>query len=143
MSDPQPEPPPTRHDVRNYPPRQESVPTARRRAAWLAVVWGQPHLAADVALLASELTTNALLHGSVEDRYLQVEVSLRGASLRIAVSDPKGERRPEPRTPHPGEQFGRGLRIVGATAHRWGVDERCIGKTVWAELRTGPDPGPG
>ncbi|MCX5196181.1 ATP-binding protein [Streptomyces sp. NBC_00249] len=126
-----------RYDVRNYPPRQDSVPAARRRAAWLAVAWGQPGIAADVALVTSELTTNALLHGSVADRYLRVELRLTGAVLRIEVTDPKGERRPEPRAAGPGDRFGRGLHIVGALTRDWGVSERVVGKTVWAEL--GPE----
>ncbi|WP_329382588.1 ATP-binding protein [Streptomyces sp. NBC_01351] len=124
----------TRYDVRNYPPRQDSVPTARRRAAWLAVAWGHPQAAADVALLTSELTTNALLHGSVWDRYLRVEVQLTGAVLRIAVTDPKGERRPDPRAAAHDDQYGRGLHIVSAVSERWGAAERVVGKTVWAEL---------
>ncbi|MEU9298968.1 ATP-binding protein [Streptomyces sp. NPDC048269] len=125
---------PIRYDVRNYPPRQDSVPAARRRAAWLAVAWGQPGLAPDVALLTSELTTNALLHGSVRDRYLRVEVELGGAVLRIAVTDPKGERRPEPRAARDDEQYGRGLHIVSLLSQRWGASDRVVGKTVWAEL---------
>ncbi|MFC9293123.1 ATP-binding protein [Streptomyces sp. NPDC057011] len=125
---------PIRYDVRNYPPRQDSVPAARRRAAWLAVAWGQPGLAADAALLTSELTTNAVLHGSVEDRYVRVELRLTGAVLRIEVTDPKGERRPEPRIAADDEQYGRGLQIVGALSQRWGASERVVGKTVWAEL---------
>lgn len=130
---------PARRDVRNYPPRQDSVPAARRRAAWLAVAWGQPGLAADLALVTSELTTNALLHGSLWDRYLRVEVQLTGAVLRIEVTDPKGERRPEPRAAADDEQYGRGLHIVNALADRWGTCERVVGKTVWAELpRNGP-----
>lgn len=124
----------TRRDVRNYPPRQDSVPQARRRAAWLAVAWGQPELASDVALLTSELVTNALLHGSVWDRYLRVAVQLTGAVLRIEVTDPKGERRPEPRAAADDEQFGRGLHIVSMLSERWGSCDRVVGKTVWAEL---------
>ncbi|WP_251058513.1 MULTISPECIES: ATP-binding protein [unclassified Streptomyces] len=128
-----------RYDVRNYPPRQDSVPAARRRAAWLAVAWGQPQAAADVALLTSELTTNALLHGSVWDRYLRVEVELTEAVLRVAVTDPKGERRPGLRAAADDDQYGRGLHIVSALAERWGASERVVGKTVWAELGiTGP-----
>lgn len=123
-----------RYDVRNYPPRQDSVPAARRRAAWLAVAWGQPQAAADVALVTSELTTNALLHGSVWDRYLRVELQLAGAVLRIAVTDPKGERRPEPRAAGDDDQYGRGLHIVSALSQRWGSSERVVGKIVWAEL---------
>lgn len=126
-----------RRDVRNYPPRQDSVPTARRHTAWLAVAWGRPELAADAALLTSELTTNALLHGSVWDRYFRVEVHLTGAVLRIEVTDPKGERRPEPRAARDDEQYGRGLHIVSALAERWGTCDRVVGKTVWAELSLG------
>lgn len=128
---------PIRHDVRNYPPRQDSVPAARRRAAWLAVAWGQPGLAADAALVTSELTTNALLHGAVTGRGLRVELRLTGAVLRIEVTDPKGERRPEPRAAGPGDRFGRGLHIVGVLARDWGVRDRVVGKTVWAELAVG------
>ncbi|MEU9142546.1 ATP-binding protein [Streptomyces sp. NPDC048349] len=125
---------PIRYDVRNYPPRQDSVPAARRWAAWLAVAWGQPGLASDVALLTSELTTNALLHGSVRDRHLRVEVELTGAVLRIAVSDPKGERRPVRRAAGDDEQYGRGLHVVSLLSQRWGSSDRVVGKTVWAEL---------
>ncbi|MFJ3962278.1 ATP-binding protein [Streptomyces sp. NPDC090036] len=125
---------PVRYDVRNYPPRQDSVPAARRRAAWLAVAWGQPGLAADAALLTSELTTNAVLHGAVEDRYVRVTLQLAGAVLRIEVTDPKGERRPVPRLPANDEQYGRGLHIVSALAERWGTSALVVGKTVWAEL---------
>uniref|UniRef100_A0AAU2JSQ1 ATP-binding protein n=1 Tax=Streptomyces sp. NBC_00049 TaxID=2903617 RepID=A0AAU2JSQ1_9ACTN len=126
-----------RYDVRNYPPRQDSVPAARKRAAWLAVAWGQPGLASDAALLTSELTTNALLHGSVWDRYLRVEVELTEAVLRVAVTDPKGERRPALRAAADDEQYGRGLQIVTALSRRWGASERVVGKTVWAELAIG------
>ncbi|MFJ3882780.1 ATP-binding protein [Streptomyces sp. NPDC090077] len=129
----------TRYGVRNYPPRQDSVPAARRWAAWLAVAWGEPRVASDVALLTSELVTNALLHGAVRDRYIRVEVQLDGAVLRIAVTDPKGERWPEPRAASDEEQYGRGLRIVEAVAHRWGASQRVVGKTVWAECAL---PGP-
>ncbi|MFD3755769.1 ATP-binding protein [Streptomyces sp. NPDC058622] len=132
------EPTPARYDVRNYPPRQDSVPAARRWAAWLAVAWGQPGIAGDVALLTSELTTNALLHGSLRDRHLRVELSLHRAVLRIAVTDPKGERRPEPRRAADDEQYGRGLHIVSALSARWGASDRVVGKTVWAELGLGP-----
>ncbi|MDD9377638.1 ATP-binding protein [Streptomyces sp. ZAF1911] len=126
-----------RQDVRNYPPRQDSVPRARRHSAWLAVAWGQPELASDVALLTSELLTNALLHGSLWDRYLRVAVQLTGAVLRIEVTDPKGERRPEPRAVSEDDQFGRGLHIVSALSERWGSCDRVVGKTVWAELAHG------
>ncbi len=128
---------PTRRDVRNYPPRQDSVPAARRRAAWLAVAWGQPGAAADLALLTSELTTNALLHGSLRDRHLRVEVRLTGSALRVEVTDPKGERWPAPRSPAPDERYGRGLQIVSALADHWGTRHRVVGKTVWAELAVG------
>ncbi|MFJ7169002.1 ATP-binding protein [Streptomyces globosus] len=125
---------PTRRDVRDYPPRQDSVPAARRRAAWLAVAWGQPEAAADLALVASELTTNALRHGSVPGRFLRVEMRLTGSVLRIEVTDPRGERWPVAREVGHDEQGGRGLGIVGAVADRWGCTERVVGKTVWAEF---------
>jgi anti-sigma regulatory factor (Ser/Thr protein kinase) len=127
-----------RYDVATYPPRLESVPTARRRVARLTGEWGHPEAGEDAALVTSELATNALLHGCLRDRLFRVEVVLTEAEaeavLRIAVTDPKGERRPALRSAECGDQFGRGLVIVRAVAARWDVDTLTVGKTVWAEL---------
>ncbi|MFF3390853.1 ATP-binding protein [Streptomyces sp. NPDC002669] len=66
-----------------------------------------------------------------------MRLALTAATLRVAVSDPWGERLPVPRE----ECYGRGLLIVASIADRWGVESRTVGKTVFAELalRRGPD----
>ncbi|MFF1447707.1 ATP-binding protein [Streptomyces sp. NPDC058274] len=125
---------PDRYDAVDYTPYPQNVPRARRRVARLAVEWGHPGAAGDAALLASELCTNALLHGCLRDRLFRVETSLTGSVLRVAVTDPKGERLPEARAAADAEQFGRGLFIVGVLARRWAVERLTVGKTVWAEL---------
>lgn len=123
-----------RHDTVSYAPYPRSVPLARRHVAQLAVDWGHPDAAGDLAVLASELCTNAVLHGSLRDRLFRVETSLTGTALRVAVSDPRGERLPGTRPSHPDDQFGRGLLIVRMLASRWAVERDVVGKTVWAEL---------
>ncbi|MFE1832583.1 ATP-binding protein [Streptomyces sviceus] len=123
-----------RYDEVSYTPYPRSIPLARRRVAGLAVDWGHPDLAGDAALPASELCTNALLHGCLRDRLFRVETTLTTKALRIAVTDPRGERLPGTRPPHPDDQFGRGLLIVRVLAGRWAVERLTVGKTVWAEL---------
>ncbi|MFF1678300.1 ATP-binding protein [Streptomyces sp. NPDC058256] len=125
---------PDHYDAVSYTPYPQNIPHARRRVARLATEWGHPGAAGDAALLASELCTNALLHGCLRDRLFRVETSLTGKVLRVAVTDPKGERLPEARAAEDGEQFGRGLLIVGLLAARWSVEKLAVGKTVWAEL---------
>ncbi|MGX4692193.1 ATP-binding protein [Streptomyces sp. JNUCC 63] len=93
-------------------PVPRSVALARRRAARLVTEWGYPHLAGDVALVASELMTNALLHGSLRDRLIRVRLAVTATTLRVEVDDPRGERLPCPRDATDEEQFGRGLTIV-------------------------------
>ncbi|WP_427925403.1 ATP-binding protein [Streptomyces sp. cg40] len=122
------------YDAVTYTPYPSNIPRARRHVAHLTTTWGHPHSAADAALLASELCTNALLHGSLRDRLFRVETSLTGSALRVAVTDPRGERLPWPQTSTPDDQFGRGLLIVRAVASRWAVERLTVGKTVWAEL---------
>jgi anti-sigma regulatory factor (Ser/Thr protein kinase) len=122
------------YDAVSYTPYPRSIPLARRHVAQLATDWGHPALAHDAALLASELCTNALLHGCLRDRLFRVETCLTGTALRVAVTDPRGERHPNPRTSDPNDQFGRGLLIVRVLATRWAVDRLTVGKTVWAEL---------
>ncbi|GAA2275531.1 ATP-binding protein [Streptomyces atrovirens] len=144
MAEPAPLPVSLLHEDRlDYTPTQRSVPLARRRAARLVAEWGQPGIAGDVALVVSELMTNALLHGSVRGRLIRVHIALCDRTLRIEVSDPRGERPPRPRPAGDGgaSQFGRGLLLVEAIAARWGWEPRTVGKTVYAEWDV-PAPGP-
>ncbi|MET7353697.1 ATP-binding protein [Streptomyces mirabilis] len=129
-----PEAPPVLHEDRlDYTPLARSVTLARRRAARLVTEWGHPALAGDVALVVSELMTNALLHGSLRDRLIRVRIAATDSVLRVEVSDPRGERLPCPRAVEGTDQFGRGLLLVGALAQRWGSEPRSVGKTVYAE----------
>ncbi|MFB7087309.1 ATP-binding protein [Streptomyces sp. NPDC056296] len=140
MTEPVPLPLPLLHEDRlDYTLAQRSVPLARRRAARLVAEWGQPDLAGDVALVVSELMTNALLHGSLRGRLIRVHLTLDHRVLRVEVSDPRGERPPHPRPVGAAdEQFGRGLQLVGALADRWGWEPRTVGKTVYAEWDSPP-----
>ncbi|MFJ8539176.1 ATP-binding protein [Streptomyces sp. NPDC093591] len=122
------------YDTVSYTSYPRNIPLARRHVAQLAVDWGHPDLAHDVALLASELCTNALLHGCLRDRLFRVETSLTGTALRVAVTDPKGERLPTTHNAGPADQFGRGLLLICTYADRWAVEQLTVGKTVWAEL---------
>ncbi|MFC7257643.1 ATP-binding protein [Streptomyces lutosisoli] len=127
-------PDPVLHEDRlDYTPVARSVTLARRRTARLVTESGHPALAGDAALVVSELMTNALLHGSLRDRLIRVRITLTGSTLRVEVSDPRGERLPRPRAVEDADQFGRGLLLVGALADSWGVVPRTVGKTVYAE----------
>jgi anti-sigma regulatory factor (Ser/Thr protein kinase) len=121
-------------DLVDYAPLPRNVTLARRRAARLAVDWGFHSRAGDVGVVTSELITNALLHGSLRDRLIRVRLAATGATLRVEVSDPRGERQPVPREAACEDQFGRGLTLVGMLADDWGVHPRLgVGKTVWAQ----------
>ncbi|MFJ8935942.1 ATP-binding protein [Streptomyces sp. NPDC102365] len=122
------------YDRLDYTPLPRSVTLARRRAHRLLTEWGHPELAADTALLVSELGSNAVLHGSLRERLFRVELTLTEQAVRIAVSDPKGELRPNLREATADDMFGRGLLIVGQVADRWGVHTLTVGKAVWCEL---------
>jgi len=127
-------------DCLDYTPVARSVTLARRRAARLVTEWGHSALAGDVALVVSELMSNALLHGSLRDRLIRVRITATGVVLRVEVSDPRGERLPSPCSVGDTDQFGRGLLLVGALCHHWGWEPRSVGKTVYAEWVLGVDP---
>ncbi|MFJ8939329.1 ATP-binding protein [Streptomyces sp. NPDC102365] len=92
-------------------------------------------------LLLSELVTNALRAHAPSGRQVGVRIARSTAEglLMLEVSD-EAPGRPEVRTPGDDETGGRGLLLVEALAHRWGVEEHeaGTGKTVWAELKA-PD----
>ncbi|MFE1476012.1 ATP-binding protein [Streptomyces cyaneofuscatus] len=132
-SAPAPEPV-LREDRVDYTPTARSVSLSRHRAARLVLQWGHPGMAGDAALVVSELATNALLHGAIRGRLFRVHLTLTEFVLRVAVSDPRGERLPCLRRPDNDDCYGRGLLIVAQLADRWGVEPRTVGKSVFAEL---------
>ncbi|MFB7298919.1 ATP-binding protein [Streptomyces rubiginosohelvolus] len=133
--------------VRVFAQRFSSTPRGARLARRLALhqldAWGLPYggqVSDTAALLVAELAANAVTHGRVPGRDFELAVKLLGGTLRIEVSDTKGERSPpSPGTPRPAPmplaEGGRGLLLVEALADRWDVLDRLpVGKTVVAEL---------
>lgn len=85
----------------------------------------------DAALLASELVTNALVHG-IGSISLRIDVDTQG--VRVEVSD-QGNVALAP-SPTPGAHDGWGLRIVDELADDWGV--RAGSTKVWFRLNHSP-----
>ncbi|MCP9988694.1 ATP-binding protein [Streptomyces sudanensis] len=92
-------------------------------------------------LLVAELTANAALHGRVRGRHARLTLTLTAGTLRIEVTDARGDRLPAP-TPDADGNSGRGLLLVASLADAWGCEPHDPGgKTVWAECaRHGPAP---
>ncbi|MEU3652156.1 ATP-binding protein [Streptomyces sp. NPDC032161] len=95
--------------------------------------WGLP--LEDAGLVVAELAANAALHGHVPGRDFRVSLTVDGDTLRIEVTDARGDALP--RLPGPDDESvtGRGLLIVEALSVRWGVQVGPFPrKTVWADV---------
>lgn len=111
------------------------APSAARR--WLDEiprlrVLGQ--VAFDVRLLVTELVANSVRHAGLGvGDLITITLELGDGRLRVEVRDP-GAGFDFPLRPQKLErQGGRGLQIVAAIAHRWGV-ERAEPVVVWFEI---------
>ncbi|HEX3541609.1 MAG TPA: SpoIIE family protein phosphatase [Acidimicrobiales bacterium] len=91
---------------------------------------GLSDLIDDGELVASELVANAVLHGS---GCTGVEVEGVEGGARIEVAD-RSRTAPVVGMGSQDAMTGRGLRLVGQLARRWGVESRLDGKVVWAEV---------
>nr|WP_052708625.1 ATP-binding protein [Streptomyces sp. WMMB 714] len=97
--------------------------------------------------IAAELCANAVRHGHVPGRDFRLCLTVSSTTLRVEVTDTRGERRPKPRSSACDAENGRGLLIVSMLADRWAVlahPPSQPGKTVWAEVDARPvTPAPG
>lgn len=107
-----------------------SIASVRRFAVGVCRSQGFGQLCDAVALLVSEVATNALVHGTGE---VQVRVLAHGRVLRVEVAD-DSPRMPVPRAAGLLEEGGRGLALVASLSQDWGVQRQGVGKIVWFEL---------
>ncbi|MEU2503102.1 ATP-binding protein [Streptomyces sp. NPDC007863] len=103
--------------------------------------WGAPPDVTERAeQVVAELAANAVLHGGVPGRDFRLGLALdeRAGTLRVEVTDARGDRQPVVTSPD-GNDGGRGLPLVAALTDGWGVTPYPPGgKTVWALLATQP-----
>jgi anti-sigma regulatory factor (Ser/Thr protein kinase) len=110
--------------------------------------WGVKNREDDVAVVVSELLTNALRHavpqggppgdgspGGVRGRGrwpVRLALVQPGQSVLCAVADPS-PRPPQPKAPDYLAESGRGLHVISALSDRWGhTVPTDAGKVVWA-----------
>jgi anti-sigma regulatory factor (Ser/Thr protein kinase) len=113
--------------------------------------WGVTERCEDIAIVVSELLTNALQHarpgsGGTRPRWpIRLGLLQPGCCVLCAVADPS-EVAPVPQTPGPLAETGRGLPIICALSDKWGcTTPGDTGKVVWAMFSTQlkpPPPGP-
>jgi Histidine kinase-like ATPase domain len=130
----------------------KAVPAARDFATATLRRWGVAERCNDVAVVVTELLTNALAHAlptpgpAQAGRAVQLGLLQPGPCVLCIVADPSQQ---PPVLKHPGAlaETGRGLYLVTAFSDGWGhAPLGDLGKAVWAMFSTAPRPactGPG
>lgn len=117
-------------------------PTPARAARDFAVAtvrrWGAAERTDDIAVVVSELVTNAMRHalpdsgGTRPRRLVRLALLQPGPCVLCAVADPS-RTAPELKEADVLAETGRGLHVVGALADTWGYTQPSDrGKVVWA-----------
>ncbi|MFJ8112624.1 ATP-binding protein [Streptomyces sp. NPDC096132] len=111
---------------------------ARRLTQQQLVEWGHPYdgeASRTAQQIVAELAANAVTHGRVPGRDFELRLLLLAEdTLRVEVSDARGDRGLRI-VREADSEGGRGLIVVTVLATAWGVTERNVGKTVWAEMQ--------
>ena len=110
--------------------RADRTEIARARQFAVATADVKGPVADDLALITSELATNAVLHAS-SDFVVRVHVSHRSVRVSVFDTDPEP---PVVRRSAITDPDGRGVAIVSSVATDWGVAPEDGGKWVWAEI---------
>jgi anti-sigma regulatory factor (Ser/Thr protein kinase) len=112
----------------------EAPAAARRWLDGIAPLRSLGQVGFDVRLLATELVSNSVRHGSLRPSdEIELRLDLNESRLRMEVRDPGHGFDPSERTRDVHAEGGRGLLIVEAIAHRWGLDT-AHGSLVWFEI---------
>jgi serine/threonine-protein kinase RsbW len=92
----------------------------------------------DVALVVSELVSNAVRHGrAVPGTGVSVGWECVEDALQLRVTDGGSPAdSPHVRNAGPKDTTGRGLAVVRSLADDWGVERSADGTTVWARIVT-------
>ncbi|MEU6768372.1 SpoIIE family protein phosphatase [Streptomyces sp. NPDC046853] len=107
------------------------VSRARDLVRGQLIAWSREDRSETAELLVGELVTNAVRHSRGGGVGLRMVRS--GATLICEVED-EDHTLPTLLNAGPGDEFGRGLRIVSVLAKEWGTSRTSSGKTVWFEL---------
>jgi anti-sigma regulatory factor (Ser/Thr protein kinase) len=83
----------------------------------------------DLALVTSELVTNAMVHGGAP---VDLRLQLSGTRVVLEVQDDAASVLPRPQDPDDDDEHGRGLRIVETLSDEWGMRSTDRGKCVWS-----------
>ena len=117
------------------PPVPESAKVAREFTTATLRNWHLDPLISDAVLIASELVTNAINHGSQRGGApVELTWSYQVSRLICVITDRAAEP-PVTAPADPVAESGHGLQIVGALAAAWGWTMLGTGeKAVWAAL---------
>jgi GAF domain-containing protein/anti-sigma regulatory factor (Ser/Thr protein kinase) len=108
----------------------EAAARARQFVLHALTEWDLAGLADDAALAASELVTNAVLHGGPP-----VELRLAPVPGGVRVEARDGSRVVPVRPLATSDTMtGRGIALVAAVSARWGIEQLPDGKAVWCEV---------
>ncbi|MBO1331125.1 SpoIIE family protein phosphatase [Streptomyces sp. VRA16 Mangrove soil] len=111
-------------------PEPREVPRARALVRRQLLDWGMVSLEYAAELMVGELVTNAVRHARGGPVQLRL---VRSGTLLCEVEDTE-HTLPTLLSAGPGDEFGRGLRVVARLAREWGTSRTATGKTVWFEL---------
>ncbi len=129
--------------VERFERETAEIRRARRLVRTSLLAWGLGAHTDAFELAASELVTNALVHGDGE---IEVRLVAEGDEVRLEVGD-EGPRTEPPRPTRPsGPSLGGwGLRLVEEISNSWGASASSAQTRVWMVRRTPSkgDPGEG
>jgi PAS domain S-box-containing protein len=92
--------------------------------------WDVPEaVTRDLALVTSELVTNAMVHGGAP---VDLRLQRTGTRVVLEVRDDAASSLPRPQDPDDDDEHGRGLRIVETLSDEWGMRTTDRGKCVWS-----------